>query len=297
MTQDVIVEPTADVADNDVIVDEAPKLEPEVQDEPADVVDESQEDGEGEEEQKPKTVEEKLAEAEANAEKSAKAQEAMQKKIDRQTAAYNNMQKALEKQRQESQEALEKSKAVEIKEPNIDDFETHDDYVEAVAEFRAESKIAAKEAEYAQRQEQARVQQIAQERTKIANEQEAEYLKINPRYGASKSEFEGYIATAKVNPQVEDAIVTMAYEGNIPQLIEYFGSNNGERIEELDAITQMSPIKAAVEIYKIQQKLVAPKPVQTKPLPKPVKAAPANKSSKSIDAMSGDDFMKRMGLK
>lgn len=298
MTQDVTVESTADVADNDVTVEEVQKQEPDIKDEVEAEKDEteSQEDGDGEEEKTPKTVEERLAEIEAKYEEKSKEAEAKQKKIDRQTAAYNDMQKALEKERLGKQEALEKSKAVETQEPDISDFNTHDEWVNALSDWKAEQKISQLEAENAQRREQEKAHALQNERARIANEQEAEYLKVNPRYKASKSEFEGFLATAKVDPQVEDAVVSMAYKGNIPNLIDYFGSNNGERLDEFEKITQMSPIDAAVEIYKIQQKLVTPKKEETKTLTKPVKAPKATSRSKSTKNMTGDEIAKRLNL-
>lgn len=297
MTQDVTVEATAGDAETDVKVETVQAETPEVKDEVEieEVETESHEDGVEEVEQKPKTVEERLADMETKLDEKAREVEAKQKKIDRQTAAYNDMQRALEKERQERQEAL--TTTAETTEPSIDDFNTHQEYVEAVSNWKAEKIVQEKQDEFSKQQEQQKMQALSMERAKIANEQETEYLKVNPRYKASKSEFEGFISTAKVDPQVESAIVQMAYKGDVPSLIDYFGSNNGERIDELESIIKLSSAEAAVEIYKIQQKLVTPKKEDKKPLPKPVKAAPASKSSKSIDKMSGDEFMKRMGLK
>lgn len=281
---DVIVEDTASEAETDVKVEDVQETEPETQEEANEV--DSSEEGEVEE-QPEETVEQRLERLE-------KERESLEKKNSRQVAAYNRLQEALEKERKERQEALVKADAVDTKQPNIDDFNTLDEYNEAVSDWKAEQKIKAKEAEIAQRQQQENIRKIQEERAKIANEQEVEYLKTNPRYKASKQEFESYIKVANVNPQVEDAIVSMAYKGNVPQLVDYFGDNNGERLDEFEKITQMSPIDAAIEIYKIQQKLVTPKKTENKPLPKPVKASPA---SKSVKDLSDGSVLKNLGLK
>lgn len=288
MTQDVTVEPTAGEADNDVTVEEVKNVEAEQTDES---IDESPKEAEAEEEQKPKTVEERLTAAEQRAEKLEREAESKQKKIDRQTAAYTEMQRALERERQEFQEKLATSKPTEATEPSIDDYDTHDEYINALVDYKAETRVKAKEAELFEKQQAAQQQKLAQERASIALEQEAEYLKVNPMYKASKAEFEAFAKTAQVNPAVESAIVSQTYKGNVPQLINYFGENNGENMDELIAISKMTPVEAAVEIYKVQQKLVAPKSKETKPLPKPVKAAPAAKSTKSLEKSSGSDVL------
>lgn len=284
---DVIVEDTASEAETDVIVEDVQEQEPEIQDEVEET--ESPDDGEVEE-QEEETVEQQLDRLE-------KERESLEKKNARQVAAYNRLQEALEKERKERQDALEKSKAVEEKkQPNIADFEALEEYNEALSDWKAEQKIKAKEAEIAQRQQMESVRKIQEERARIANEQEAEYLKVNPRYKSSKGEFESYLKVVNVDPQVEDAIVSMAYKGNVPQIVDYFGANNGDKLDEFEKITKMSPIDAAIEIYKIQQKLVAPKKKENKPLPKPIKVTATSAKNKSTKNMSADEIAKRLGL-
>lgn len=292
MTQDVTVEATAAKADNDVKVEEVQNEAPETKDETGEETqaEESNQDGEAEEEQKPKTVEERLAEAEERTKNLEREAEAKQKKIDRQTAAYNELQRALEKERMERQAKLDK---VEQKpEPKVDDFETYEEYVDALSDYKADLRLQQKEAEMFEKQQAEKQQQLLQERARIRQEQETEYLKSNPMYKAAKAEFESFASRADIPTEVGNAIVEVVYKGNIPQVIEYFGANNGERMDELIAITKMSPVEAGIEIYKVQQKLGAPKKEETKPLPKPVKAAPASKSTKSLAKSDGKDILK-----
>lgn len=282
---DVTVEPSNDETEiEDVKVEEAQAEEPEQQD------DQSQTEGETEEEQKPKTVEERLADIEARYEEKVREAEAKQKKIDRQTAAYHELQKRLESERQAIQAKLE---APKDDAPNIDDYDTHEDYVNAVAEYKAKQLIKAKEQEFYQKQQQETMQKMQQERAKIALEQEAEYLKINPRYEASKNEFDSFVKTLQVDQAVENAIVEAAFIGNVPSIIDYFGGNNGERLDELAEIARKSPAQAAIEIYKIQQKLGKPERKEEKPIPKPV-ASPkgTGKASKPVKDMNGKELLK-----
>jgi hypothetical protein len=281
--QDVTVEtPTAEAADNDVKVE---AVETEVEETEVKTSPETEGDiTEAEEPQE--TVEAKLERLEReNAGK--------QKAIDRKTAAYHSAQRALDERNRQIEELKAISKPEEQQEPVIDDFETHDEYVNAVADFRAEQRVQAKEQELLQAQKQEAINKVANERAAIANKQKAEYLATNPRYEASEGEFNSFITTAEVKPEVENAIVEAAFEGNVPAVIDYFGANNGENMDELAEIVRMSPIKAGIEIYKIQQKLGKPQAKEKQPLPKPVKS-PKGKSTgnKSLDDASGSDILK-----
>lgn len=286
--EDVKIETTAD-ADNDVTVEE---VQNEVSDDNDETQVESTEDTE--EEEQPKTVEEKLAEVEAKYAEKERSVEAMQKKIDRQTAAYNAAQKAIQERDARLAELSNVNKP-EVKEPSIDDFDTHEEYVNALADFRAEQRVRNKERELLQKQQQEAMNKMARERANLALQQEAEYIKENPRYEASKSEFESFVQTANVSPAVEQAIVESAFLGNVPAVIDYFGANNGERMDELAKISQMSPIQAGIEIYKIQQKLASkPKDVkENQPLPKPVSAPKGSKKAKVLNSsVDGKDILK-----
>lgn len=243
-------------------------------------------------------VVEEVETAEAKAERLEKELEDKQKYVNRRVAAYKDAQEKLARQTQEL-EALKASQAPEpVAEPKIEDFETYDEYMEAVKKHTAE--IAKQEAvkEFQSKQVQEQQQQIAQERNAIVTKQEAEYLADNPDYHYAKTEFEQYIRTAQVDPTVERAIVEQAFEGNVPQLIDYFGGNNGENIDKLAEISKLPPTRAAVEVYKIQQSLKAPEKPEVKPAPAPVKKPKGGGApKKDINSMSGDEVLKKLGFK
>lgn len=290
MTQDVAVEtPAADDAETvveDVKAEEVVVEETDKGKEPASPENDNEETEAVEPQE---TVEQKVERLERET-------AGKQKAIDRKTAAYHDLQKAHEAKIQELAELQAKLTQQEPeKEPSIDDFETHDEYVNALADYRADKKAREAQQKYLQQQQAAEQAKIVQERNSIVQKQEAEYIAVNPKYEAAKAEFSSFVLSGNIPKAVEDAIVTQAFDGNVPQVIDYFGANNGERLDELAEITKMPPIKAAIEIYKIQQKLKAPVKKEEKPLPKPVKKV-VGTSKGSKDLYEGD-VLENLGLK
>lgn len=247
---------------------------------------------EGEGKAPEKTVEEQLEELRQD-------NEAKQKKIDRQTAANSATMRKLEKEMQEKQALEAKINAQEPEqEPSIDDFEDFDEYKEALREFAKKSAKQEALKEIAKHNEQAKAQELMQERAKLALEQEAKYLEINPNYKASRAEFDAWSKIANISKEVEQAIVIQSFKGNVPQLIDYFGANSGENIPKLEEISRLSPVEAAVEIYKIQQSLKTPAPEEKKQPPKPLnKPKGSGKPRKDLGSMSGDEVLKHLGFK
>lgn len=253
----------------------------------------SPESSEVEEQKEVETVEQKAARLE-------KELEAAKTKNARQTAAYAQQQKALERARQEYQEAVSKQTEKKEEEPKVEDFDSLSEWKEELAKYH--SKIAKREYELdlSKKQMEAAQAKIMQERESIRAKQEAEYISLNPNYEASKNEVTTFIdmlaQTGGMSPQVEHAITSQAFDGNVPALLDYFGANSGERLGELQEIFQMPPHKAAVEIYKIQQKLGTPKKKEEKPLPTPSKPlAGAAKTTKQLSAdLSYEELKKRI---
>lgn len=239
------------------------------------------------------TPEEKLAALEED-------NKGKQAKIDRQTAAYRKMQEAYNRQMKELDEV--KAKIAETqpsKEPSIDDFETHEEYVNALVDYRADAKAREAQEQVLQMQQQAQQAQINKERDGLLQRQTAEYITENPMYKAAETEVQSYLTSIgpQANLHTRAAIMDALYDEGappIPKVIDYFGSNNGEKISELDRIVNLPPHKAAVEIYKIQQALkVTPETKEKKVLSKPVKVQKGDKSkgSKSIVNMSGRELL------
>lgn len=290
MSEDVTVDTPEVAQTEDVKVEEPAKVE-------AEDKEDSSPEAETEEqvEEKPKTVEEKLADLEAVVEKETKAKEALQRKVDRQTAAYNDLQSRLQRERQEAQNKAQEAVSEIAEEPKMDDFDSFDEYKDALVEWETEKRVKQREAEAAQKQAEQKAQELLQERTQRVMQQEAEFIQNNPDYESAKTEFTNFTQMAKVNPHVEAAVVEQAHRGNVPELINYFGANNGENIGELERISKLSPVEAAIEIYKIQESLKsveAPKK-EVKPKPKPVNAPKSNTGGKKpLEKQSGSEILK-----
>lgn len=216
-----------------------------------------------------------------------------QKAIDRRTAALSDLNKKLEQERQEREKLAALVQQTQSKpEPQSDDFETYDEYVDALAEYRAEQKVAEQQKQFSEQQAKMQQQQVLNERLKLRQEQEADYLQSNPMYKQSVQEVDNFIQNLNTPPDVQDAVIAQMYEGNIPQMIDYFGSNSGENIDKLAEISQMPPWKAAVEIYKIQQSFTSAPKKEAKPIPKPVKAVKGGGATKkSASKMSGKELL------
>lgn len=233
------------VETQDVTV-EAPEVE-------AEETEVSSPEAEDQEEAVQETVEQKLERLERE-------NAGRQKAIDRKTAAYSSLQKKYEAERQELQRLNELVNNQTKNEPKEEDFETHAEYIDAVVEYRAEQKVASKQRELLEQQHQMKYQELAQQRQALRQSQELEYLKENPLYKASLQEVNVYEQSLlpNMNPNTYEAILTQVHKGNVPQIIDYFGKNSGENLEELGRISQLPPWEASVEIYKIQERLKVP---------------------------------------
>lgn len=253
-----------------------------------DVTVEAQDETEVEVEQPEKTVEEKLSELEKDV-------QGKQAKIDRQVKAYKELQAALQRERQEREQLLSQAKGTQSKEPSEDDFDTHEEYVNAVIEYRAEQKIVETQKKMAEMQEAQAYSQLLAQRESIKATQEAEFIQTNPLYKHAAEEVGLFVQQNVAPPAVAEAVIDVLYEGNIPAVINYFGENNGERLGELQKIMNMSPVKAGIEIYKIQQKLKTPVEKKTINVPKPI--AKVKSASGVTKDLGRGDVLKNLGLK
>lgn len=287
--QDVTVETTVDADTQDQVVENAVETEVE-ETENAEADSPDTEGQETEAEAPQETVEEKAERLEREA-------AAKQKAIDRKTAAYHAQQRKIAELQEQLAKINQQPQAEGLKEPSIDDpeFDSYADYEKAKEDFLTKKVEKELKSKMLQEQYQAEQQKAVQEKLAKRQAQEAEYIKINPAYSKSAKEVNDYLPTLSAPAAVQEAVLEAVYEGNVPQIIDYFGSNEGENLEELARIAQLTPAKAAIEIYKIQQKLSAKTPVkkETKPAPKPIeKVKGTSKGSKTLTQMSPDELVK-----
>lgn len=266
---------------------DAPVIDaPESDDTQADEADQGQEADQVEE-----TVEVKLERLE-------KLREADQRKIDRQRkalSAENKTRAELMARIQEYEQRVTKDE--QQGEPNIDDYDTVDAYEQAQKEYLTKKIKNDLEREFLQNESHRQQTQKLQDMEMKFQKDEAEIKQSYPDYDDAADEFKASIQSMQIPNDVRMTVLETAHrEGNAAQLIHYFGANGGANIHEFEAIAQMSPTQAAVEVYKISQKLTRPNaPAPNKPLPKPPQRATG--TGKVGNNLHDGDVLKNLGLK
>lgn len=222
-----------------------------------------------------------------------------QKKIDRQRAANSQLNKQLAEERARNaalQEQLQKFK-VDTPEPKLDDYDTTEDYLEAKADFLAQKRVLEKQSQLAENTQKALQEREVQQKQQAFAMAEQQYVAKSPSYVEAKENVATILSALQPRQDVQEAIIAQAdSENNLPQIIDYFGRNGGENLDQLERILSLSPYQAAVEIYKIQQQL-KPAP-QAQPLPKPLTPiSGAPRAQKSEDKMTGQELLKKYNIK
>lgn len=171
-------------------------------------------------------------------------------------------------------------KAVEGK-PSLDKYETYDDYVDALTDWKIEQKSI-------ERESKIKAETVNQQRANLMKEHDAredKARKTMPDY----DDVAGNLADIDftIDPDIGAAIVSSEIS---PQLIYYFGKD----IDELERISNLSPLAAAREIGKIEAKLLA-KPIQTSNAPNPITPVGQSKSTitKDPEKMSDEEWFEQ----
>ena len=227
-----------------------------------------------------------------------KLREADQRKIDRQRkalSAENKTRAELTARIREYEQRVTKDE--QQGEPNIDDYDTVEDYDNAKKEFLTKKIKNDLEREFLQKESHRQQTQKLQDMEMKFQKDEAEIKQLYPDYDDAADEFKASIQSMQIPNDVRMTVLETAHrEGNAAQLIHYFGANGGANIHEFEAIAQMSPTQAAVEVYKISQKLTRPNaPTPKTPLPKPPQRATG--TGKIGKNLHDGDVLKNLGLK
>jgi hypothetical protein len=167
-----------------------------------------------------------------------------------------------------------KPKAVEGK-PSLDKYETYDEYVDALTDWKIDQKSI-------ERDTKVKVEQENQSRASLMKEHEAREAKareVMPDYDAVVGNLSD--AGFDINPEIGRAIVSSDMS---PELIYYFGKD----LDELERINYLSPMAAAREIGKIEAKLLA-KPIQTSNAPNPITPVGQSKATVTKDVAKMTD--------
>jgi hypothetical protein len=178
---------------------------------------------------------------------------------------------ALKGQNPESNQSQSKPEVKATAKPKADDFDSHEAYVEALVDWKAEEKIKAER----QQAKDSELKSQHQKQVEAYSERARAFAEANP-------DFDDVIAEAddvRLSITVQDAILRHG-----PELAYEMAKD----IETLERICKMSPLEAAEEIGEIRARMKSakaePKPEQklTK-APKPLtpiasKSAPVRKS-------------------
>lgn len=157
--------------------------------------------------------------------------------------------------------------------PDINQFESYDKYLEALADYKAEQKFK----EWENRQQEQSKQTEAQQRQNEFNARISQFSTEHP-------DFEMKTSTVPWNEGVYE-VVSTSEDG--PRLLYHLGSN-----PELAArITSLPPVQAAMELGKIEATLSRPARNQTS-APEPVEPLSGSGQAKSTDPskMSAEEW-------
>ena len=191
----------------------------------------------------------------------------------------------LEQLRAQSQ-AKPQEKPNQDKAPEMDDFAEYSEYLEAKILYQIKQEQASKEQENLKAQQQNQQTQWEAEREQvIAKNAEAHKAQI-PDFAQVVDEYADIADT--FSPEVQRAFL----EADNAALAFYNLAKEGK----LEALAQMSPYRAAMEIAIAQTKKPALNRVTS--APDPIKAASSRGSSvKSVDDMDGEELLKKYGFK
>lgn len=179
-------------------------------------------------------------------------------------------------------EALESKKAEPAKQegrPTLDQFESYDDYTEALADWKYDQRSKADKAE----QEKSKAVEREKGLQKSFASKVEKFKESTPDFDDVVSE----ISDIALTPSVIEAL----FESDISaELTYYFGKNP----DDLERINSLSAISAAREIGKIEAKLSTAEVKKTSNAPEPAKPLSTRSSESSLsDNLSAEEWIKR----
>lgn len=202
----------------------------------------------------------------------------------------NKLERKLEKQRIEAETRAkvlaEVRQPVEVaSKPTPEQFGDYAEYLEALADYKAEEKFAA----MTQKQKDAERESKRQSEVERQNERRADLIQTGER---KYDDFEEVVSSAKVDLS-EPAYLSILEAENSADIVYHLAKNPAEA----ERIAALSPYAQAKEIGKLEEKLTS-KPVKLSNAPTPTTPVKSASSIvKSVEDMSlaeyEKDFMKR----
>ena len=220
-------------------------------------------------------------------EKLEKTKAAMQKRIDRQTAANRQRDEEISQLRKQ----IEGMNVPQDDSPKEEDFASYEEYMKAVGKHEAKKELEAQQREQLEAQRAAKEQEARAAKEKQYNERVEAFKAEKPDYAEKESLVEEVVGEAMRNG-VTPTIQLMAeavLESEAGARIVY---ELGENPDLLENLLTMSPYQAVRELVKLEGKPVDI--VKEKPLPKPIKNnSGSTKAQKSVTRMSSEEFKKQ----
>lgn len=163
--------------------------------------------------------------------------------------------------------------------PVSDNFATYDEYLEALADFKAEQKIVEidekrRQAEYEQ-QQRSEVDRQTERRHALLDEGESKY-----------ADFEEVVSKSTL--QIAEPAYLAILESDISSELVYHLAKDAA---EADRISKLSPYAQAKEIGKIEDRLSSKKPVIKSNAPPPINPVNGAKDfTKNLDSMTIEEY-------
>lgn len=243
-----------------------------------------QETGEGETEVSQTSEVEETKQEETPAEPEEKKPKGVQKRIDELTANWRGAERdrdywrdmAMKAQQSETKQP-EPPSAPSGERPKLDDYQSYEEYTEALTDWKLDQRMAAQTKE-------------AQDREAQAQQQQAQF-QFNQRAQTVREDHPDFDAVVG-NPTlpISEAMMDAAYASEKgPEVLYYLGQNP----EEAHRIAQLQPIQAAMEMVRVEQSLErAANTNSSTPDPIPPVNAGGGRQSVDPDNMTTDEWLK-----
>lgn len=180
----------------------------------------------------------------------------VQKRIDELVRQREEYRALFEQERQEKMRMFEMAQRPtppEFGKPDISQFDDHDKYLEALADWKVESRLAEerqKQSEREQAREAARRQSLLRERIEKASER-----------------YEDFYESARADVNVSAAVADAITDSELGADLIYFLGKNPEEARRLNAL---NPVAAVREVGRLEARIQE----ANKPKPKPISNAP-----------------------
>lgn len=214
----------------------------------------------------------------------------VQKRIDELTANWRNTERDRDEWRQLAQQLMAqqgkpKEEAPEPPQeqpkPQIDQFSDYDQYLEALADWKADQRVQSHLSEFERRRQQEQEQQTHQQKVQSFRERAQEFAQEHPDFDAVVNN-----PSVPISQPVADSIV----ESDMGPQVAYHLGQNPDKAREL---SQMSATAAAREVGKLEAQLSVPQKPKVSQAPDPVDpvGGGSEKNAKDPEKMTTAEWM------